>query len=87
MRAMRCLNLEGRRQDTAKAYLRLRLEDGQRPNLHVCFIRAAGRAGSVRKQENQSAFPSGPIPTDAHLDPMQTMEARKLVIICAGLML
>ncbi|KAI0412796.1 hypothetical protein F5X98DRAFT_353834 [Xylaria grammica] len=85
MRAMRYLDPEGRRQDTAKVYLRPRLEDGQHPNLNVLLESQAER---VLFENNKAVGVSfRPNPTyhpDVDPDTVQTIKARELVIICGG---
>ncbi|KAI9151463.1 Alcohol oxidase [Paramyrothecium foliicola] len=86
-RNMRYVSPEGRRQDTAHAYLHPRLEDGQHPNLHVLVesqvdsvIFEGKRAAGVRFRRN----PLFKADTDSSDNPIQEIRARRLVIVSSG---
>ncbi|GAP88689.1 putative alcohol oxidase [Rosellinia necatrix] len=83
-RAMRYVDLEGRRQDTAHQYLFPRLHDGRHPNLHVLVESPVKRvlfddkrAVGVEYQARQTSF------GDQHVTRM-SVKAKKMVIISCG---
>ncbi|KAI1269213.1 hypothetical protein F5Y18DRAFT_373925 [Xylariaceae sp. FL1019] len=85
MRAMRYLDPEGRRQDTATLYLRPRLEDGQHPNLHVLLESEVERV--LFKNNRAVGVSFRPNPTyhpDADPESRRTLKAKKLVVLCGG---
>ncbi|KAK5631597.1 hypothetical protein RRF57_007311 [Xylaria bambusicola] len=76
--AMRYVDLEGRRQDTAHQYLFPRLDDGRHPNLHVLLqsqvkriLFDAKRAVGIEYQHSQTHT-------------LNSVKARKIVIISCG---
>ncbi|KAJ9604608.1 hypothetical protein H2200_010722 [Cladophialophora chaetospira] len=86
-RACRYVSPEnGRRQNAAAAYLHPRLGDGDHPNLHVLVEAQVVRV--LFNQDKQAAAvewrPNPKFQTDTTGDLRRTVEARKLVIICAG---
>ncbi|KAI1326782.1 GMC oxidoreductase [Xylariaceae sp. FL0255] len=83
-RAMRYVDLQGRRQDTAHQYLFPRIEDGDHPNLHVLLqskvarvVFAGQRAVGVEYQSNQG------LSEDEH-DASRIVKARKMVVVSCG---
>ncbi|RYP69324.1 hypothetical protein DL770_008267 [Monosporascus sp. CRB-9-2] len=78
-RSNRYVSLEGRRQDTAHAYLHPRLRDGKHPNLHVLveaevrrvLLNGAKRAVGVEYKPRSGAE-------------VRTVKARRLVVVSGG---
>ncbi|KAI1861939.1 hypothetical protein JX265_009442 [Neoarthrinium moseri] len=84
MRALRYVNPQGKRQDTAHTYIHPRLKDGEHPNLHVLteslverILFEGTRAVGVSYKPNQTLQP------DAD-NAVRTVKARKLVILSCG---
>ncbi|KAI1089459.1 putative alcohol oxidase [Rostrohypoxylon terebratum] len=77
MRAVRYVNPDGRRQDTAHKYLHPRLQDGKHPNLHVLV---ESQATGVTYRPNP-AFQST---EDSSKDNIRMLKARKMIILSAG---
>ncbi|KAI0025893.1 hypothetical protein F4780DRAFT_768195 [Xylariomycetidae sp. FL0641] len=85
MRTMRYLDPDGRRQDTANAYLRPRLEDGKHPRLHALLESQVERVVFENKTAVGVTYrPNPSYHHDAGLDAQRKIMARKLVIITCG---
>ncbi|KAI0383932.1 GMC oxidoreductase-domain-containing protein [Hypomontagnella monticulosa] len=83
MGAMRYVSPDGRRQDTASAYLHPKLEDGKHPNLHVVveslierILFDGNKKASGVVYVSKSASSSNPTP--------RTVMARKMVVLSCG---
>ncbi|KAI1215196.1 putative alcohol oxidase [Annulohypoxylon truncatum] len=87
MRALRYVNPDGRRQDTAHKYLHPRLQDGSHPNLHVLVESQVERVLFDDRKATGVAYRPNPTfqpPEDPSQDNMRVLKARKLVILSAG---
>ncbi|KAI1781537.1 alcohol oxidase-like protein [Hypoxylon cercidicola] len=86
-RALRYVDSEGKRQDTAHRYLHPRLQDGKHPNLHVLIESSVERvlfegqkAVGVVYTPNPSFQPS----VAGSENPSRTIKARKMVVVSCG---
>ncbi|KAI0010049.1 alcohol oxidase-like protein [Xylariaceae sp. FL0662B] len=87
MRAMRYVDPEGRRQDTAHRYLHPRLRDGNHPHLHVLIESQVERVIFAEKKAVGVAYKANPTfrpDIDGSRDPTQIIRARKMVVLSCG---
>ena len=84
MRALRYVNPEGKRQDTAHVYIHPRLADGKHPNLHVLVESRVERVlFEGTKAIDVSYSPNPAFQPDVATD-TRTVRARKLVVLSCG---
>ncbi|KAI1091583.1 GMC oxidoreductase [Rostrohypoxylon terebratum] len=81
-RALRYINHEGKRQDTAHCYIHPLLRDGKHPNLHVLVDSQVHRVlFDDNKKANGIEYKS-----KAEGSPIRTVKARKLVAVSCGVL-
>ena len=84
MRALRYVNPEGKRQDTAHVYIHPRLADGKHPDLHVLVESRVKRVlFEVTKAIGVAYSPNPAFQPDVATD-TRTVRARKLVVLSCG---
>lgn len=81
-RAMRFIGPDGRRQDTAHAYLHPRLRDGFHPNLHVLVEHQVVKVLFDGTKASGVQFRPNPLFQDS--TKVQTVKANKMVIVSSG---
>ncbi|KAI1771752.1 GMC oxidoreductase [Hypoxylon cercidicola] len=82
MRAMRYISPDGKRQDTAHAYLHPRLRDGKHPNLHVLVESRVERVVFDGKKAVGVTYRPNPITKLQGVS--RTVKARRMVILSCG---
>ncbi|KAI1477068.1 putative alcohol oxidase [Daldinia eschscholtzii] len=84
-RAVRFISPDGRRQDTAHAYLHPRLRDGQHPNLHVLVESQVIRV-ITNEKKNAVGVEYRPNPKFQSDTTVRSVRARRMVILSSGAM-
>ncbi|KAI2464166.1 putative alcohol oxidase [Annulohypoxylon bovei var. microspora] len=87
MRALRYVDPEGRRQDTAHKYLHPRLQGGKHPNLHVLVESQVERVlfeGQKAIGVTYRPNPAFQLSEDPPRDNPRVLKARRMVILSAG---
>ncbi|KAI0830382.1 alcohol oxidase-like protein [Hypoxylon sp. FL0890] len=84
-RALRYVDSEGKRQDTAHRYIHPRLEDGRHPNLHVLVESRVERVLFENKKAVGVTYSPNPLFHPNATGPLaQTIKARKMVVVSCG---